>query len=234
MPYRKISRDVKLAAVKLYEGGFLALDDILDCVGFSKRTFERIHALWVATGDVVKHQFGPPTQGRPRSLNFDDVDYLIRLIQQRPDWFLDELLNLLTTNRFISVHYGTVYRTLVRAGVSLKKLKKIASERDEDRRNAFINHIGMYEPEELGFLDETSKNEKTAARTRGRARKGRRAIMKQRFVRGQRLSATGLLTIDGIVVSKVVEGSMTRDLYLNFLEYEVVCAPFTSLMFILS
>ena len=52
--------------------------------------------------------------------------------------------------------------------------------------------------------------------------------MRQRFVRGHRLSATGLLTIDGIVVSKVVEGSMTRDLYLDFLEYEVVRALFTS------
>ena len=51
---------------------------------------------------------------------------------------------------------------------------------------------------------------------------------KHYFVRGHQLSATGLLTIDGIVVSKVVEGSMTRDLYLNFLEYEVVHALFTS------
>ena len=89
--------------------------------------------------------------------------------------------------------------------------------------------MAMYEPEELAFLDETSKNEKMAARTKGRARKGHRAIMKQHFVRGRRLSATGLLTIDGIVVSKVIEGSMTKDLYINFLEYEVVsmCIFFT-------
>ena len=36
MPYHKISCDIKLAAIKLYEGEFLALHDILDCVGFSK------------------------------------------------------------------------------------------------------------------------------------------------------------------------------------------------------
>jgi hypothetical protein len=97
------------------------------------------------------------------------VDYLVRLIQQCPNWFLDELLNLLKTNRFISVNYVTTTTdsSLVRTGVSLKKLKKIASECDEDRRNAFIHHIAMYEPEELGFLDETSKNEKTTARMRG-------------------------------------------------------------------
>ena len=61
MPYHKISCDIKLAAIKVYKAEFLALHDILDCVGFSKQTFECIHALWVATGDVVKHQFGLST-----------------------------------------------------------------------------------------------------------------------------------------------------------------------------
>ena len=80
----------------------------------------------------------------------------------------------------------------------------------------------LYDPEELGFLDETSKNEKTAARSRGRAQKGQRAVMQQRFIRGHRLSATALLTVNGISVTRVVEGSMTRAMYLNFLEHEVV------------
>jgi hypothetical protein len=39
---------------------------------------------------------------------------------------LDELLHLLETNRFISVHYITIHRELERAGVSPKKLKCIA------------------------------------------------------------------------------------------------------------
>lgn len=225
MPYRKISRDVKLAAVRLYERELLPLEDILDCVGFGERTFYRVLALWRETGDVVKHNFGAP--GRPRALHFDDVHYLLRLIQQQPDWFLDELLDLLKTNRFISVHYVTVHRALVAARVSLKKLKKIASERKEETRNEYISHMARYSPEELGFLDETSKNEKTAARSKGRAKKGRRAVMRQRFVRGHRLSATALLTVDGIAVTKVVEGSMTRDLYLQFLEYEVVSHTIT-------
>ena len=228
MPYCKISCDIKLAAIKLYKGEFLALHDILDCIGFSKWTFECIHALWAATGDVVKHWFWPSTQGCPHSLNFGDVDYLVQLVQQHPDWFLNELLDLLKTNQFISVHYVTIHWTLVRAGASLKKLWKIASERNKEGRNAFINHMAMYECEELGFLDGTSKNKKTAARTRGWAIKGHRAVMRQHFVHSHWLSATGLLTIDGIVVSKVIKGSMTRDLYLDFLEYEVVCALFTS------
>lgn len=223
MPYRKISRDLKFCAMRLYEHEILTLEEILDCVGFSEHTFYRILSLYRTTGDVVKHSLGT-SAGRPRLFHFDDIDYLLRLIGQRPDWFLDELLNLLKTNRFIAAHYVTVHRALVRAGASRKKLKKTAAERNEEGRNDFIRRMAQYDPQELGFIDETSKNDKTATRSHGRARKGRRAVMHSKFVRGVRLTATALLTIDGIAAEKVVEGSMTRDLYLDFLEHDIVCA----------
>src|SRR5271168_4370906 len=91
---------------------------------------------------------------------------------------------------------------------------------------AFIHKMAQYEPEELGFLDETSKNNKTPSRRRGRATRNRRAEMKQVFVRGRRLSATALLTIDGVAASTVVEGSMTKVKYVEFLEQQVVWAHF--------
>ena len=56
MPYRKISRDIRLAAICLYEQELLPLDDILDCLGFHECTFYRILALWRGTGDVIKHK----------------------------------------------------------------------------------------------------------------------------------------------------------------------------------
>src|SRR5271156_3721464 len=46
------------------------------------------------------------------------IDYLNHIIKHHPDWFLDELLSLLETNRFISAHLSTIHRELVRAGVS--------------------------------------------------------------------------------------------------------------------
>lgn len=219
--YRKISRDLKICAIKMYELDILPLRLILECVGFSLSTFYRILDLWVTTGDVVAHNLGTP--GRPRLLHFDDVEYLIRLIRHRPDWFLDELLGLLQTNRFISVHYVTVHRELCRLGASRKKLKKIAAERKEDVRNQYIERMAQYDPDELGFIDETSKNDKTPARSYGRSKKGGRAIMKQKFVRGRRYTATALLTTEGIMASRVIEGSMTKELYLDFLEHDVVC-----------
>ena len=126
MMYRKISRDVKIVAMHLYERDLLSLSDILNCVGFSQSTFWCTLKLWREIGDVVKHNYGLP--GRPCTLHFDNVNYLIHLVNHRPSWFLDKLLGLLETNRFIAVHYTMIHQELVRAGISLKKLKKIAKE----------------------------------------------------------------------------------------------------------
>lgn len=82
--------------------------------------------------------------------------------------------------------------------------------------------MSQYSPEELGFLDETSKDERTVGRRYGRSRKGRRAEKKQPFVRGRRTSTEALLTLDGIVAGTVVEGSMTKAMFLEYLEFIVV------------
>jgi hypothetical protein len=66
-------------------------------------------------------------------------------------------------------------------------------------RAVFIERMAQYSPEELGFLDEVSKDERSIGRHYGRARKGERAKKKQPFVRGRRTSTEAFLTLDGIV-----------------------------------
>ena len=232
MGNRKISRDVKIAAIKLHERDLLSLNDILDCCGFSESTFYRILKLWRETGDVVHPSRG--LQGRLRTLDHDDVQYLLCLIQENPDYFLDELLHLLKTNRFISVHYTTIYLELKRQGVSLKKLKRVAKERSEELRADFIGRMAQYSPDELGFIDETSKDEKTICRRYGRSRKGTLAAKRQVFIRGRRTTITGLLSMDGLVAGTVVEGSMTKAMFMEFLEFTMVrTVKFCIIMWIL-
>lgn len=126
--YRFISLDVKIAAIRLYERGLLDLEDILDCCGFSRRTWFRVLKLWRQTGDVVPG--AQSNRGKVRILDQEDLTYLLDLIHDNPDYFLDELLRLLKTNHFISVHYTTIFYELERLNVSRKKLKRIALERD--------------------------------------------------------------------------------------------------------
>ena len=126
------------------------------------------------------------------------------------------------TNRFVSVHYVTIHRELERQGVSYKKLKRIAAERNEELRADLVQRMAQYQPEELGFIDESSKDEKTIGRRYGQSKKGTQASRKQVFVRGRQTSITGLLTMDGMVAGTVVEGSMTKVMFLEFLEFMVV------------
>jgi transposase len=220
MPNRRIERGIKLAGIKLYEHGLLPLAVILDVLDYSRSTFFRTLKLWHETGDVVSAR--SRLRGRHRLLNYDDVSYLLLLVENNPDYFLDELLHLLETNRFISVHYTSIHRALERAGVSRKKLRKIAIERNELRRANFVHSMSQYTPHQLGFLDETSKDERTLVRGFGRAKRGRRAAKKGVFVR---TSTEALLTLDGIVACKVVEGSITKELFLEWVEYNVVSLP---------
>ncbi|KAG2055271.1 hypothetical protein BDR06DRAFT_989193, partial [Suillus hirtellus] len=125
MGFRKISRDVKLAAIRLHERDLLNLRNILDSCGFSERTWFRISRLWRETGDVVNHR--PTIRGRLRALDREDINCLLRLI-------------------------------------SYKKLKRIAKERNETLRAEFIAFMAQYDPQELGFIDETSKDERTPSR----------------------------------------------------------------------
>ena len=109
----------------------------------SCHTFYRIWRLYRdSTGSVVKPK--SLLQRRPRLLIFEDVDYLLRLVDHRLDWFLDELLHLLKTNRFISVHFTTIFRALEKAGVSCKKLMTIAKERNEVLRADFVARMAQY------------------------------------------------------------------------------------------
>ncbi|KAJ7235689.1 hypothetical protein C8J57DRAFT_1088785 [Mycena rebaudengoi] len=220
---RRISSDVKLAAMNLFEKDILPLPEILEIVGFSEATFWRVRKLWRETGYVTTPKC--TTSGRRRLLHHEDINYILRLVNLRPDWFLNELLHLLETNRFISVHFTTIFRELQRLNMSRKKLKKIAAERNEPVRMDFVRHVGQYPAEYLGFIDETSKNERTLSRGFGQAKKGKRAQMKEKFVRRTRLTGTGLLTVDGMMACSVIEGSMKRHDYLQFLEQEVVCIP---------
>ena len=139
----KISCDVKIVAMHLYKRNLLSLEHILDCVGFSESTFWCMLRLWRETGDIVNQLLtGPP--GRPHTLHFNDVNYLIWLVNHHPSWFLDELLDLLKTNRFIAAHYTTIHRELIHMGISLKKLRKIAKEWDKDCCAEFIQQISQY------------------------------------------------------------------------------------------
>ena len=102
------------------------------------------------------------------------------------------------------------------------QLMKSAQERNDLLRAAFINKIAEFEPEQLIFIDEAAKDERSLSRGFGYAFTNARACKKTVFVRGQRYTILPALSLEGIIALDVMEGSCTKMRFRNFILSRVV------------
>ena len=90
-------------------------------------------------------------------------------------------------------------------------MHKAAQERNERARSSFIAKIGEnYTRDQLIFLDESSKDERSLTCYYGYSSANIRAQKKIVFVRGKRYTILPALTIDGIIALDIIEGSCDR------------------------
>ncbi|KAH6869008.1 hypothetical protein BKA70DRAFT_1132082 [Coprinopsis sp. MPI-PUGE-AT-0042] len=194
MVYKKISTDLKESMIRLHDLGDYD-DETMEYVsGFSMRTFYHAKARHRVTGSAASKQ--ALGRGRPRKLVRRDFDYLIRLARHKPSLFLDEYSRLLERFRHVPVHISTIHRMLQHGGLSLKRVQKLATERDPNKRADFVRRIGQYSPECLISIDEVSKDDRTYARLWGRSPRGRRSEESNPFDRKRRFSMCCALALD--------------------------------------
>ncbi|EXX77005.1 hypothetical protein RirG_027750 [Rhizophagus irregularis DAOM 197198w] len=111
----------------------------------------------------------------------------MKLVKDKVNWYLDELVGELEQQTGKLVSIPTLWQSLVYCGISRKKLHQAAYERNELLRSTFIAKVGHdYKPEQLIFMDETSKDERTLSR---------------RY---------------GIIAVNIMEGSCTKEIFKNF------------------
>ncbi|KAJ7577847.1 hypothetical protein C8J56DRAFT_798206 [Mycena floridula] len=146
--------------------------------------------------------------------------------------FLDEYCAVLAKKRFIPVSISTIHRTFERAGLSVKRVQKLAKERSPQKRAKYIYQIGRYSPACLFFLDETSKDDRTYARLWDCGPVGHCVQEHNPFVCKSRYSLVGGMVLDeGIVAAWVVKGSYTRETFMKFLHEDVVRLLSTCFLF---
>jgi hypothetical protein len=100
-----------------------------------------------------------------------------------------------------------------------KKLSKEAWERDDQLRTIWEAEMAQYvDPEVFIALDESAVDNRTTQRTHGRSLAGTPCVQRAAFIRGTRYSVLPALTTEGIVALDIFEGSVTKDIFLGFLE----------------
>ncbi|GBC10714.1 hypothetical protein RclHR1_09850003 [Rhizophagus clarus] len=95
------------------------------------------------------------------------------IIQEKSDSYLDELVKEIENRINKTISTSTLSRYLDHCGITRKKLTKLAREKNELLRSAFISKIGsQYRPDQLIFIDESSKDERTLNRSYGYSNRG--------------------------------------------------------------
>ena len=119
---------------------------------------------------------------------------------------------------------ATIHCALEWAGLNMKQVQKMASEQDPTHQVDFIRHIAQYPANYLLPIDEVSKDDQTYARLWGRSEVGSRVKVHQPFCWKRRFSMLAALALDkGIIAADIIEGSFTQDLFIKFLQDNVLC-----------
>jgi len=175
--------------------------DVAERFGVATKTVQRVVRNVLTTGKVSRP---PLVAGRTRELSWQDVNvrisnftcglletdsvqYLILLARHTPDIYLSELRHRLEVERGVTVHESTIYRSLHRAGYSMKKLSISAIKQSEDDRCQYLLNVGRnLKAKQLVFVDESACNRITTRRRCGWAPVGNRAKRHDYFIRGKR------------------------------------------------
>ena len=90
-------------------------------------------------------------------------------------------------------------------------------------RGHYIMTIGTYfQPEQLIFLDESAKDECTSCRQYGYSPRNQAAVKKVIFIRETRYTILSALSLDGIISLDIMQGSCTKERFINFILAKVV------------
>ncbi|KAG9119351.1 hypothetical protein FRC07_005664, partial [Ceratobasidium sp. 392] len=110
---------VRAIVVELADRGH-TLKQIADITHLDKKTVREILAVRNATGSFARNPCRVIT-GRPRSIQPNDLQYLMERLKKSPNMFLGDIQADLVSARGIQVCPATISDTLKRHGITRKK-----------------------------------------------------------------------------------------------------------------
>lgn len=178
----------------------------------------------LSTFNVHGNVYNPEVQARCRHrvLDMNAVNFVLSEIRANPAIYLDEIQRLLIERLEVHVSIATLSRTIHRLGHSHKLISSIALQRNELLCSTWIAEYGDIPKNYFVWLDESSVDNLTHQRLYGWAPIGLSCVRRTTTIRGERFSILPALTTDGIIALDIFIGSVTKDIFIQFLEEELV------------
>jgi DDE superfamily endonuclease len=192
----------------------IGVDYLSDIFGPSVRTIKRWYALFLRLGDV--HE----VRERKRSSRWppEVVEAVGVYCKEHPTFYLDELQGFMKQRfpQVVNVSLSSICRAL---RFDLKLSRKVITKRAMESMPAEIQNYKeklsqFYSyPEQLVFVDETSKDGRDSYRKYGRSAVNQRCTVRRSYGRGSRVSVLAALDCTGFIAWRSTDGTFTRGVF---------------------
>ena len=194
----------------------LKLGEVAKRLNVDTSTVWRVVRLFNCTGTVAKRPY--PADRRAKKLTNGVKFYILNYVVEKPHSYLREIQAEVETVTGDDISASSLCRLLKEMNFSRQKMQMVAKQQDDQLRSAFRCDVTLYEPHMLVFIDETGFDRRNSLRRYGYSVRGMVPQCHRLLVRGERISVIGIMTIDGILDLKVVHGSSNGDVFLEFVE----------------
>jgi transposase len=155
--------------------------------------------------------------GRTRLISLEDEPRLLEQINSNNDLTLLEHCKLWKKNTKQTISPTCMFESLKRAKISLKKKSIQAKERNTINRITWLLAVGLLDPKDLVFVDETG-TQIAMTRRYARALKGEPAVGVVPRNYGSILTLVSALSCSGIQTQMVLDGAINKGLFVGFVQ----------------
>ena len=210
------SEDLRWRMVWQREGLGKKCSDVAVNLGVDPATVSRTVARFRQTGDVQKKSY--PSDRAFRKLTLCLEFMIIHLVLMRPGVLLREIQAELLDLTGADISLSTICRFLHKSGFTRQKLRLVALQRDNLLRSQFASDVSIFNQEMLIFLDETGSDKRNCMKQHGYSLRGKPLVSHKLLVRGERVSAIAIMSVNGILDCKTVKQTVNGDVFYNFVQ----------------
>lgn len=190
---------------------------ISEDLGISVQSVYNIQSNMLRYGSVSKPHYR--ILGRSRKLSAADEDAVFAWLLQEGWRCQDEIISWLWMERGIIVSQPTISRMLWRRRWNRKMLRRIALQRSESLRQAYLDDIRQFAANDLIFLDESIFNEKSGWRHHAYAPVGQNARYNADIRRGRTWSICAAMSLNGwLPCTGIKEGYWSAEYFYEWLQ----------------
>ncbi|KAI9041829.1 putative TPR domain protein [Aspergillus affinis] len=199
----------------LIYSGSLTTIQMADAAGCSKRPIANVRSNLRLFGNVR----APSTRvGRRRSITPPMIHTLCDHLLEKFGLYVDEMVLFLWDEFHTWVTSSSLKRALVSVGWSKKVAKHRAKKQNADLRDFYLHNLSDFKSHHLVYVDESGCYKRIGFRRTGWSPLGLTPLQVSKFYRDQRYQILPAYAQDGVILSRVFQGSTDAAVFEDFIE----------------